>query len=247
MNSGWGPRAVFWVKYSLVLVWGLVCTLVFLIPAVLLWGNTSVSWAYARTLSWVALRILCIRVEITGRENLANRPAIVVANHQSNYDMILLGQVFPRNTVVIGKKELMKIPLFGLFFAATGNILIDRGDRQQAVAGLDKAVDALRTRNDSIMVFPEGQRSRGSGLGPFKKGAFYMAIAAGVPVIPIVFSSADRVINARQKLAPGGLLRINVLPPVSTEGLQSADAERLKDTVHGVCQREWSRLEPQTD
>ena len=72
-----------------------------------------------------------------------------------------------------------------------------------------------------------------------------MAIAAGVPVIPIVSSSADRVINARKKLAPGGLLRIHVLPPVSTEGLSIKDVEALKDKVHGLCVQEWNRLEPE--
>ena len=201
------------------------------------------AWAYARTLSWVGLKLLGIRVEITGQEHLAHRPAILVANHQSNYDVMLVGTVYPRRTVVIGKKELLKTPLFGLFFAATGNILIDRADHKQAVAGLDKAVDTLRKRRTSIWVFPEGQRSRGQGLGPFKKGAFHMAIAAGVPVIPIVCSSTDRVINARAKLAPGGVLKIHILPPVSTEGLTPADAEALKDKVHALVRDEWERLE----
>lgn len=239
-----GQRAVFWVKYSLMLIWGFFCTLAFLFPAVLFWGRTNIAFAYARTLSWVGLKILGIRLEITGQENLANRPAIIVANHQSNYDVMLVGAVYPRDTVVIGKKELRRTPLFGTFFAATGNILIDRADHKNSVAGLDKAVDALRTRRTSIWVFPEGQRSRGTGLGPFKKGAFHMAIAAGVPVIPIVCSSTDRVINARAKIAPGGLLRIHILPPVSTEGMEPADAERLKDEVHAICQAEWDRMEP---
>ncbi len=233
----------FFLKYYSVLVWGFFCTLGFLPPAVALWGNTSMAWAYARTLSWVGLKLLGIRVEITGQEHLAHRPAILVANHQSNYDVMLVGTVYPRRTVVIGKKELLKTPLFGLFFAATGNILIDRADHKQAVAGLDKAVDTLRKRRTSIWVFPEGQRSRGQGLGPFKKGAFHMAIAAGVPVIPIVCSSTDRVINARAKLAPGGVLKIHILPPVSTEGLTPADAEALKDKVHALVRDEWERLE----
>lgn len=236
-------RAVFYARYSSMLTWGFFCTLGFLPPAVALWGNTDVAWAYARTLSWVGLKILGIRLDITGEENLANRPAIIVANHQSNYDVILVGAVYPRRTVVIGKKELLKTPLFGTFFAATGNILIDRSDHKNSVAGLDKAVEALRARHTSIWVFPEGQRSRGTGMGPFKKGAFHMAIAAGVPVIPIVCSSTDRVINARSKIAAGGVLKIHILPPVSTEGLQPADAEKLRDTVQAMCRDEWNRLE----
>ena len=234
---------VFFVRYHALLVWGFFCTLAFLPPAVLLWGNTSLAYYYARTLSWVGLRILGIRVEITGRENLLDRPAILVANHQSNYDIIFVGTVYPRDTVVIGKRELLRTPLFGVFFAATGNILIDRADHKNAVAGLDKAVDALRTRRVSIWVFPEGHRSRGTGLAPFKKGAFHMAIAAGVPVIPVMCSSVDRVINARAKIARGGLLRIHILAPIPTLGLQPADAEKLRDDVHAICRDEWELLE----
>lgn len=237
-------RAAFLAKYYLVLIWGFFCTLGFLGPALVFWGNTRIAWAYAHTLSWVGLRLLGIRVEVTGRENLADRPAILVANHQSNYDVLIVGAVYPRDTVVIGKKELRDTPLFGTFFAATGNILIDRADRKDALAGLDKAVEAVRNRRVSVWVFPEGQRSRGTGLGPFKKGAFHMAIAAGVPVIPVVVSSMDRVINARAKRAAGGVLQIHILPPVSTEGMRPADAERLKDQVHALFREEYHRLEP---
>ena len=237
-------RAAFLTKYYLVLVWGFFCTLGFLGPALLFWGSTRIGWAYAHTLSWVALRLLGVRVEVTGREHLAHRPAILVANHQSNYDALLVGAVYPRDTVVIGKKELRDTPLFGTFFAATGNILIDRADHKDALAGLDKAVEAVRSRRVSIWVFPEGQRSRGTGLGAFKKGAFHMAIAAGVPEIPIVYSSIDRVINARARRAAGGVIKIHILPPVSTEGMRAADTERLKDKVHAMFREEWSRLEP---
>jgi 1-acyl-sn-glycerol-3-phosphate acyltransferase len=238
-----GQRVVFFMRYHALLVWGFFCTLAFLPPAVVLWGNTSLSFFYARTLSWVGLKILGSRVEITGHAHLLDRPAIFVVNHQSNYDIIFVGTVYPRHTVIIGKRELLRTPLFGIFFAATGNILIDRADHKHAVAGLDKAVDALRTRRVSIWVFPEGHRSRGTGLGPFKKGAFHMAIAAGVPVVPIMCSSVDRVINARAKIARGGLLRIHVLAPVPTVGLQPADAEKLRDDVHAICSDEWERLE----
>jgi len=237
-------RALFQLKYASVLAWGSVCTLSFLPPALARWGNTDVAWAYAHALSYVGLKILGGRVEISGAAHLAARPAIIVANHQSNYDVLFAGAIYPRKTVVIGKKELLKTPLFGTFFAATGNVLIDRGDHRNAVAGLDKAVEAVRRRGMSIWLFPEGHRSRGTGLGPFKKGAFHMAIAAGVPVIPVVFSSTDRLINARAKRAPGGLLRIHVLPPVPTADLEPSDAEALKDRVHAIFREEWERMEP---
>ena len=215
-------QSVFWLRFCMVLIWGLLCSICFALPAIFLWGNISMSWAYARTLSWVGLKILGVKVVISGVENLKQRPAIVIANHQSNYDIVLLGQIYPRHTVVIGK--------------------IDRSDRKEAINGLGKAVDALQTKNKNIWIFPEGKRSRGKGFGTFKMGAFHMAIAVGVPLIPIVGSSTDCVINARRRYAPGGVYHIHVLPPVATQGLLPEDAEMLRDRLHQICLNEWETL-----
>lgn len=224
-------QAMFYVRFTLVLTWGLLVTAVFLPVAVMLWGNTSLSWAYARTLAWGALRILGIKVSVEGREHLRTRPAIFLGNHQSNFDILFHGVVFPRHTVVIGKRELLKVPLFGLFFAATGNILIDRRDRSQAVAGLSDAVSTLQQRNTNIWIFPEGTRSKGTGLGTFKKGGFHMAAAARAPIVPIVCAPIEAVLDVPGKVVHGGTLRIKVLPPIPTTGVTENDLEPLRADV----------------
>lgn len=215
------------VKLFAVLAWGLLVTTLFTPIAVILWGNTSVSWAYARVLSWGGLKILGIKLEIEGREHLRAKPAIYMGNHQSNFDILLHGAVYPRNTVVIGKKELRRVPVFGLFFAATGNIMIDRTDKTKAVAGLDQAVDALRRRLDNIWIFPEGTRSKGRGLGKFKKGGVHMAVAAQAPIVGVVLEPMEGVLDAALKFAPGGRIRMRVLPPVATTGKTADDVEQL--------------------
>src|SRR5512146_2814662 len=95
-----------YARFGLIIAWGLFITALFTPVAVLFWGNTSLSWAYARTLSWVGLKILGIRVEVEGRKHLRTRPAIYMGNHQSNFDILVHGVVYPRHTVVIGKREL---------------------------------------------------------------------------------------------------------------------------------------------
>lgn len=219
------------VKLGLILAWGLLVTALFTPIAVILWGNTSVSWAYARVLSWGGLIILGIKLDIEGRENLRTKPAIYMGNHQSNFDIILHGRVYPRNTVVIGKKELRRVPVFGLFFAATGNIMIDRADKTKAVAGLDQAVEALRDRLDNIWIFPEGTRSKGHGLGKFKKGGVHMAVAAQAPVVGVVLEPITAVLDPVRKYAPGGRIRMRVLPPVTTTGKTGAEVEALTSGI----------------
>lgn len=215
------------VKLVAVLAWGLLITTLFTPIAVILWGNTSVSWAYARVLSWGGLKILGIKLEIEGREYLRAKPAIVMGNHQSNFDILLHGAVYPRHTVVIGKKELWRVPVFGVFFAATGNIMIDRTDKTKAVAGLDQALVSLRERLDNIWIFPEGTRSKGRGLGKFKKGGVHMAVAAQAPIVGVVLEPMEDVLDVARKYAPGGRIRMRVLRPLSTTGKTADDVEPL--------------------
>src|SRR5690606_16717837 len=101
-----------------------------------------------------------IRVEIKNKERLTeNKPCVYLANHQDNLDLITLGYACTPRTVAVGKKELNRIPLFGLLFKMTGNILLDRANREKAVGQLsDSAVD-LRENNISVFMFPEGTRN----------------------------------------------------------------------------------------
>jgi 1-acyl-sn-glycerol-3-phosphate acyltransferase len=233
----------YYARVSLVVVWGFLLSLLFTPLAVAFWGNTTLSWAFARALSWGGLALLGIRVKVEGRENLPASPAVYLGNHQSNFDILVMGRVYPRHTVVIGKKELRKVPLFGTFFAATGNILIDRSDKQQSITGLDEAVAALRERRENIWVFPEGTRQRGRGLGTFKKGAFHMAVEAGVPVVPVLASSLENVLDVENRSVLGGRLVIRILPPIPTEGLAAADVEPLRKRAEDTFRAELRRLD----
>ena len=144
--------------------------------------------------------------------------------------MATYGLLFPTKTLVIGKKELKWIPGFGLYFMASGNIMIDRKNRRKAVAGLGEAVAAARDKGLSIWIFPEGTRNiSGEGLLPFKRGAFHTAIAAGIPIVPIVQSPFVSLISWKNKVLGGGSVEIRILPPISTTGMTSADVEKLSN------------------
>ena len=154
-------------------------------------------------------------------------PCVIVVNHQSNFDLFMLGSVVPRRTVTIGKTSLRWVPIFGQIYWLAGNVLIDRGDATKAKAAMVKTTDALQHQDTSIWVFVEGTRNLGKGLLPFKKGAFQMAISAGVPIVPICCSNYKRTMRLNRWRT--GPLRIRALPPISTEGMTPDDMPNLME------------------
>ncbi len=140
---------------------------------------------------------------------------IYIANHQSNYDMVTVANAVQARTVTVGKKSLLWVPFFGPLYWLTGNILIDRNNRSKAHDTITQVVEHIRKNNISVWMFPEGTRSRGRGLMPFKTGAFHAAISAGVPIIPICVSSTtgDKINLNRLN---NGLVIVEMLPPVDT-------------------------------
>lgn len=224
---------MFYVKIVLIFLWLAISSVLCNIYAVLRWGNLDIDRHFGRLFSWGALKIIRLQLDIEGREYLeTHQPCIYVANHQSALDLATLGAVYPRRTILIGKKELLWIPFFGVFYVAAGNILIDRQRTVKAVAGLSEAVEAIRKKSASIWIFPEGTRNKsGQGLLPFKRGAFHMALQAGVPVVPIVCSSMAELANWNKKRLGGGKMKIRILPPIDTAPYEEKEVEKLTREV----------------
>jgi 1-acyl-sn-glycerol-3-phosphate acyltransferase len=150
---------------------------------------------------------------------LTNFPAgaVIISNHQSNLDLFILGAIVPMKTVSMGKTSLKWIPLFGQLYWLAGNLLVDRGNAFKARSALNDAIRTLRDKHASIWIFPEGTRNRNTQLAPFKKGAFQMAIAARVPIIPVCISRY-RLEMRWGRWAPAPV-RICVLPTITTTGM----------------------------
>ncbi len=161
---------------------------------------------------------------------------VIIANHQSNYDLYVLGRVVPPRTVSIGKKSLKWVPFFGQLYWLAGNVMIDRGNARKAKEAMLTTTETLQHRDTSIWVFPEGTRNLGEGLLPFKKGAFQMAIAAGVPIIPVCVSSYAKQIKINSW--ESGRILIRSLPAIPALGLTLDDLPQLMErcqTLMGEC------------
>ncbi len=187
-------------------------------------------------------KILGIKILVRNAQEFDHhRPCVMVSNHQHNLDIFPGCTAFPDRTVSIGKKSIIWIPFFGLFYWITGNILIDRKNKKMAFEAMDVAAKSIKDRNISVWIMPEGTRSRGRGLLPFKKGPFITAIKAGVPVIPIAISSYVGKLNFNRWHA--GTILIEVLPAVVTQGLSVQDANDLKNRVHAMMKIAIEKLD----
>jgi len=227
---------------SLVGIWTAILVIIFFFIMVLFWGSTNPTWIFARALSFGTLKILGIKTEHIGIENLPKVPSILIINHQSNLDPFIMGMMFPKDTIMIGKKEMLKVPLFGVMMQAVKSILIDRNDKKSMAKAMRDAVTAIKKFKKNIWIFPEGTRSLGKGLAEFKQGAFYMAIAAKAPITLIVNSPIEKVINVSKRKIYGGTQRISILPSISTEGLKFKDAATLQEKVERIFKKEYNRL-----
>jgi 1-acyl-sn-glycerol-3-phosphate acyltransferase len=230
---------MYYLRLLLTVLGFLVSTVYGIGIAVVRRDRSRVARDYARVLARLTQRPLGVeQVEIVGEENLyRERPCVYIANHQSTLDVPVLASVYPDGAVVIAKKEVRKIPLFGWLFDATGNILIDRADRKQAVGALKAVTDEMQRRNVSVWIFPEGTRGRQPGeLLPFKKGAFQMAIAAQCPLVPVVMSPLQPVVDTRGRRIRPGRMEVHVLEPIPTRGLTQADLDTLLADARGQMQ-----------
>ena len=167
-----------------------------------------------------------LKVELRLPEGAESYPtAIYIGNHQNNYDMVTAASIVQPSTVTVGKKSLLWVPFFGPLYWLAGNLLIDRDNRAKAHGTLTQVVDQMQKRNVSIWMFPEGTRSRGRGLLPFKTGAFHAALAAGVPIIPVCVSSTSNKVKLNRW--NNGLVIVEMLPPVDTSGYDKNEARKL--------------------
>jgi putative phosphoserine phosphatase/1-acylglycerol-3-phosphate O-acyltransferase len=184
-------------------------------------ANTTIStWAE------FACAAVGLDLRVDGRDNLwKRRPAVFVFNHQSAADVMIMGKLLERDFTGIAKIEAASAPLSGALLKAGGAVFIDRADRARAIEALQPAVEALRN-GVSLAIAPEGTRSETPALGPFKKGAFHMAMQAGVPMVPVVIHNAIDAQPKHEKVFRPATVYVEVLEPIDTRGWKPASVDR---------------------
>ncbi|KAG5726671.1 putative 1-acyl-sn-glycerol-3-phosphate acyltransferase [Termitomyces sp. T112] len=203
------------------------CSIVFAAGLTIVGRKFDVNYVVAKTFYLLARNVLDLRVEVEGQEHLDNaRPGVLMANHQSMLDILVVGRLMPKQTSIMSKKSLQYTPL-GPFMTMSGAIFIDRGNNVRAIESLNAAGDLMRTRRVSLWMFPEGTRTSSEvpSMRPLKKGGFHLAIQSQLPIIPIVTENYWRLYH--RGVFDSGVIKVRILPPVPTAGLTTADIPDL--------------------
>jgi putative phosphoserine phosphatase / 1-acylglycerol-3-phosphate O-acyltransferase len=174
-----------------------------------------------------------VKLNVTGEENLwAARPAVFIFNHTNNFDAFIMSKLLRVNYTGVAKKELENHPIMGPVGRLMKVAFIDRGDAKKAIETMKSVVD-LAKDGISIVIAPEGTRSQ-KGLLPFKKGAFHMAMEAGIPIVPVVLRNADDI-GARDAIfMRPGTVDVMVLPPISVADWTRADLNERVEAVRDL-------------
>lgn len=171
------------------------------------------------------------RVVVHGAERMeTGEPRVFVSNHVSWYDVLVLVATLPRYAFV-AKAELFRIPFFGTVARALGTIPIERENRKAAFQSYEEAAGQIRTGRN-VVVYPEGTRGRDYALRPFKKGPFVLAVAAGVPVVPVLIHGTVHVLPRGSLWLRPGRVDVHLLEPVDASGLTYDDRDRLAGAVY---------------
>ncbi|HWF87762.1 MAG TPA: lysophospholipid acyltransferase family protein [Pyrinomonadaceae bacterium] len=194
-------------------------------------------WALFGARKWLLLS--GVRVKVRGLELLDPKQTYVfVSNHRSYLDTAAMFIYTGRRIGLLAKKELLKVPVLGVGMGFVNVMAIDRTNRESAIRTTEAAARRIKS-GVSFAVFVEGTRARPGELLPFKKGAFYMARQAGVPVVPVAIKNSDVLMGKGTAEARSGEIEMVFMRPIDTVGLTSDDdIDRLTTTVRSLIERE---------
>ena len=193
-------------------------------------------WVVEVPLTWV-MRLGGCDYSVTGQENIPEGPALYTGNHQGNFDVGLILSVFGGYRIPIAKIEAKKVPLANLWMKLLHVIFMDRKDARQSAECINLAAELLK-KGRSVVVFPEGRRSKGPRMDEFKPGAFKPALKAGVPVVPFVIDGTYKCFEEKRKLRKAPVT-VTILPPVYPE--DGEKTRSLSQRVQKLIQDELDR------
>jgi 1-acyl-sn-glycerol-3-phosphate acyltransferase len=194
-------------------------------------------WALFGGRNW--LRLSGMKVLVRGPELLdPDRPYVFIANHRSYLDTATLFAFLGRRIGMISKKEVLKVPILGYGMGYVNIMAIDRTNRERAIRTMDAATERLRS-GISFGVFAEGTRAQPGEFLQFKKGAFYMAAQAGVPIVPVAMKNTDQLMGKGTGEAKTGTIEMVLLQPIETVGVSTdEEVQRLLEQVQQVIAHE---------
>ena len=225
---------IFWMFWATIFIGGAAILMALVGVRGPVYVRMTRSWA--RTALWSSGS----RAVLHGVEHVApGQPFILVANHVSWFDIFAIAAKLPVDYHFVAKKELERIPVFGLAWRVAGHISIDRTNRESAARSLRKAGEQMREQKSVVVIFAEGTRSRTGRLLPFKKGAFVLAAETGIPIIPTIVTGSYDIMRPDTFIVRPATIHVYLEPPVHAAGVsvdkllertRAAFVQRLEET-----------------
>ncbi len=193
-----------------------------------------------------ASALIGLNLKIDGEHHLwSDRPSVFIFNHQSNVDLVIMARLLRRDISGVGKREIRDMPIVGKLLEACGVVLIDRKNTAAAIEQMAPLVDAMRVEGKSVAMSPEGTRSVTPTLAPFKKGAFHLAMQAGVPIVPVVIHNSGDVQPKGDMLYHPGTVKVEVLSPIPTNDWTVDTLDKQVAHVRGLYLSALGQDQPQ--
>lgn len=180
-------------------------------------------------------------IEVEGRENLPeNESFVLVSNHQGNFDIPILIGFLERPIGFISKVEVKKLPIIRDWMVYMNCVFLDRKDRRQAIHAINKGAENIKD-GSSIVIFPEGTRSKGMEMNRFKAGSFKLAQKAGAPIVPVVIKGSFRIMEQNgYKIKPANV-KVTILPCIREEEYKDKDIKELSTDVQKIISDELKK------
>lgn len=202
------------------------------IISMLISGKKEIGFSFAKRWSKVLIKLAGIKVKVKGRENIigGDETVIFISNHQSLFDIPLLYANTQKPFIIMAKKSLFQIPIFGWHLSLAGNIAIDRKDPLASAESLFKALQKAKM-NYSILLFPEGTRSHNGKLLPFKKGAFIIAKRVKKPIIPLVIKGTKNILPKGKIYLKKGTAELEFMPSLQVDKINNYSVDELSNYI----------------
>ncbi|KAH7038172.1 acyltransferase [Microdochium trichocladiopsis] len=243
------PKAGFVARSLAAYIGLIICAIYGVVASIVLriLGKEQIAqWTTARAFKYLMAATTGVTFVVEDPNNVlgTTRPAVFIGPHQTELDVLMLGCIFPKYCSVTAKSSLKKVPFLGWFMTLSGTVFIDRKNSKDARSAMAGAAAQMKDRKQSVYMFPEGTRSYAKDpmLLPFKKGAFHLAVQAGVPIVPVVVANYSHVLYLKDLTFNAGKVPVKVLDPIPTEGLTAEDVDELTRSTRELMLKEMVAL-----
>lgn len=192
--------------------------------------------------SKMIMKITGSKIEVVGQEHIPDGPVVFISNHEGNFDIPTLLGFIDKPFGFISKIEVKKVPIISSWMEVINCVFLDRKDRRQAIRSIREGTEILR-QGHSLVIFPEGTRSKGGEMREFKSGSFRLAKDAEVPIVPICIKGTSNVFEKNGRLIKPAHIQVTICPPVEANLYKEMNVKELAAEVQGIIQAKLENIE----